>query len=238
MTECRINEYCIENNEILLFVNEMNSYLQEVFEVNIKKLASSDSLKLVSFLIASYLKDLNECNICFKAGLLNSVPLLLKKIIETWRYIIYYYYNNGEEAKLLYSNDSNYEKPRAHKLNLAVDAYIKDFSIHLFENDNELFYRDFIRKYYEVLCAFSHLDILALKVSVLDSEAKINFYINAHKEMLNRFLTTILILQRLMFELYANILKIDDIQFMDNYKLCILNLNKINDARLSLEKLN
>ena len=235
MTECRINEYCKENNEILLFVDEMNTCLQNIFELNAKQFATSDSLKLVSLLIASYLKDLNECSICFKAGLLNSVPLLLKKIIETWRYIIYYY-NNEDEAKLLYCNDSRYEKPRSKKLSFAVDSYIKDFSIHMFENNNELFYRDFIRKYYEVLCAFSHLDILALKVSVLDSEAKINFFINAHKEMLNRFLTTILILQRLLFELYANILKIEDPQFMDNYKLCIFNLDKINDARLSLEK--
>ena len=66
MTECRIKEYCIENNEILLFVDEMNTYLQSIFELNVKQLATSDSLKLVSLLIVSYLKDLNECNICFK----------------------------------------------------------------------------------------------------------------------------------------------------------------------------
>ena len=234
MTECRISEYCEKNHEILLVVEDMNKYLQALFESNIKQLANSDANKLLSFFIVSYLKDLKECNICFKVGLLNSVPLLLKRVIETWRYIIYYY-NNEEEAQRLYSNDLNYHKPSGKKLSRSVDSCISKFFIHRFENEDELFYKGFIKKYYEYLCAFSHLDILPLKLSILDSEAKINFFINAHEEILNRFLVTILILQRLLFELYAKILKVNDDEFIDKYKSCILYLDNINNFRLERE---
>ena len=84
MTECRINEYCEKHSEIILFVDRINEYLQNVFKANIKQLTNNNSHKLISLLIASYLKDLNECSICFNVGLLNYVALLLKKIIETW----------------------------------------------------------------------------------------------------------------------------------------------------------
>ena len=225
MTECRISEYCKENSEIILFADDINEYLQYLFISNAKLLADCDSHKLISFFIASYLKDLNECCICFKAGLLNSVPLLLKKIIETWRYIIYYYYNK-EEAQLLYNNDSCYKKPCKENLHSKVDAYINNFKIHILEDKDSLFHKDFIKNYYKELCTFSHLDILQLKASVLDGEARINLYINAHKEVLNRFLITILILQRLLCELYMKFFEIDDGEFNDYYKACVLNLNK------------
>ena len=139
MTECKINEYCEDNKDIILFIDGMNKYLQRTFEINIKQLANCDSHKLISLFIASYLKDLNECSICFKAGLLNSVPLLLKKIIETWRYIIYYYYTE-EEAQLLYNIDSNYKKPCKKKLHSIVDSYIMNFKIHIPEDKNSLFH--------------------------------------------------------------------------------------------------
>lgn len=141
MTECRMEEYYIENKQIFDLIKDSQDYFKDLFQEKIKSTVLEESNNSISLLIASYIKDIDECLICLQAGLLNAVPLLLKKIIETWRYIIYYS-KNKEKSLLYYHNSSDYNKPKAKDLHYKIDEIIKEHDIHILEDTGELFHKD------------------------------------------------------------------------------------------------
>ena len=79
------------------------------------------------------------------------------------------------------------------------------------------------------VCSFSHQDITELKISVLDSDSKINFFINSHKELLNDYLKTLLILVRIEFETFGYLNFADEL-FISKYKTLIIELDKFNQS--------
>lgn len=228
MTECKAKEYYVENKQIFGLISVSQAYFKDLFQEKIKSFIIEESNKPISLLIASYIKDIDECVICLQTGLLNAVPLLLKKIIETWRYIIYYSQNKNDSL-LYYNNAKDYEKPKRKCLHSKIDEIIKKHGIHILEDFEQKFYKDFLKKIYENVCSFSHQDIIELKISVLDSDSKINFFINSHKELLNDYLKTLLILVRIEFETFGYLNFVDEL-FISKYKTLIIELDKFNQS--------
>lgn len=228
MTECKVKEYYVENKQIFDLIAVSQAYFKDLFQEKIKSFIIEESNKPISLLIASYIKDIDECLICLQAGLLNAVPLLLKKIIETWRYIIYYSQNKNDSL-LYYNNAKDYEKPKREYLHSKIDEIIKEYGIHILEDFEQKFYKDFLKRIYENVCSFSHQDIIELKISVLDSDSKINFFINSHKELLNDYLKTLLILVRIEFETFGYLNFVDEL-FISKYKTLIIELDKFNQS--------
>ena len=228
MTECKVKEYYVENKQIFDLISVSQAYFKDLFQEKIKSFIIEESNKPISLLIASYIKDIDECLICLQAGLLNAVPLLLKKIIETWRYIIYYS-QNKKESLLYYNNAKDYEKSKRKCLHSKIDEIIKKYGIHILEDFEQKFYKDFLKRIYENVCSFSHQDITELKISVLDSDSKINFFTNSHKELLNDYLKTLLILVRIEFETFGYLNFVDEL-FISKYKTLIIELDKFNQS--------
>lgn len=84
--------------------------------------------------------------------------IIIKKIIETWRDIIYYS-KNKNDSLLYYNNAKDYEKPKSKYLHPKIDEIIKEHGIHILEDFEQKFYKDFLKRIYENVCSFSHQDI-------------------------------------------------------------------------------
>ena len=130
---------------------------------------------------------------------------------------------------LYYNNAKDYEKPKSKYLHPKIDEIIKEHGIHILEDFEQKFYKDFLKRIYENVCSFSHQDITELKISVLDSDSKINFFINSHKELLNDYLKTLLILVRIEFETFGYLNFADEL-FISKYKTLIIELDKFNQS--------
>ena len=82
MTECKVKEYYVENKQIFDLISVSQAYFKDLIQKKIKSFIIEESNKPISLLIASYIKDIDECLICLQAGLLNAVPLLLKYVVS------------------------------------------------------------------------------------------------------------------------------------------------------------
>ena len=123
------------------------------------------------------------------------------------------------QKRLIYEKEQNRMRQERNNLKL--------------EDENEGFYKDLIKRLYENLCSFSHLDIIHLKISVLDDSSRINLTINPHVEVLNDYMLVFAVMLRTLLEIFAYILTIDDELFKEKY-LKIVDITNNHDDYIKL----
>ncbi len=208
--------------------NKSIDTFHEFIRANEKAIMNTPQNRLIVLFIVTYLKEIETSIVCIKKGLLTAVPLLLKKAIEAWRYQLYYSVNEDEAEKYMY-NDAEYKKPRGIKLGEAIDKIIKENRIYKFEEQDGKFHQDFIRKYYDYFCEYSHMDISSLKDELIDKENKLNLGINSHYEILLNYFQAILILLAIEIEFINHNFKLNAEKINSKYLEIIEAIKKINN---------
>lgn len=226
MTNNPIESYVLKNKKYFLNIDSALGRCSEFFYKYLTKQDKTDQNLLISLFLGAYFKELQTVMVSFQKGLLTAIPLLLKKIIEAWRYAIYYSHNS-EEASLFLNNKEGYNKPKNKDLAKAIDEIISDKNFHRIEEDVN-FYQNFMKDFYERVCSYSHMDILPLKAELLDKDMKLDLGINVREEVLNEYLLLFLILIALFFEFIAYYYKLENFEYSDIYKEVFNNIKEIS----------
>ena len=227
MIQNPIEDYILKNKKYFLNIDIAIRQSSEFFYKYLTKQEKTDQNLLISLFLGVYFKELQTIMVSFQKGLLTAIPLLLKKIIEAWRYLIYYSAYK-EEASLFLNNVEDYTKPKQSNLAIKIDEIIAENKIHRMLDDDSKFYKDFIKTFYERVCAYSHMDILPLKAELLDKDMKLDLGINVRDEVLNEYLLLFLILIALFFEFIAYYYKLENFEYSDIYKEVFNNIKEIS----------
>lgn len=221
-----IEAYILKNKKYFLNIDSALGQCSEFFYKYLTKQGKTDQNLLISLFLGAYFKELQTVMVSFQKGLLTTIPLLLKKIIEAWRYLIYYSVYDAE-ASLLLNNVEGYKKPRQCNLSIKIDEIITEKKMHRLLDESSKFYQDFMKDFYERVCSYSHMDILPLKAEMLDKDMKLDLGINVREAVLKEYLLLFLILIALFFEFIAYYYKIENFEYSDIYKAIFSNIKEI-----------